>query len=297
MIPFDIKSYLARVGQEVDASLLRTLPSKSSFPVRLHESMHYSLFAGGKRIRPLLCLAAAEASGGDRRDVMPVACALEMIHTFSLIHDDLPAMDDDHFRRGVPTNHRVFGEGVAILAGDALLAEAFLVLCRCAEDPLKRGRSVEIICDIAEATGAKGMVGGQVCDLESEGQKLDLDSLRQLHRLKTGRLLAVSVTSGAKMVGVTDEKMSAFKKYGETLGLAFQIADDILDIEGGKELGKDIGSDVANHKATFPSILGLEASRKEARHLVDEAMLALETFGTEADALRALAQYIVERRK
>ena len=259
--------------------------------------MRYSLFAGGKRIRPILCLAASESCGGGRREVLPVACALEMIHTFSLIHDDLPSMDDDDLRRGVSTNHKVFGEAIAILAGDGLVTQAFVVLGKLKDSYRDPKHVLEVITDIALATGSLGMVGGQVVDMISEGKKITIDELRRLHLLKTGRLISVSVTSGAKLVCEDAGRLNALERYGAAIGLAFQIADDILDIEGGEEIGKDIGSDVENDKATYPSLLGLEDAKLEAKKVCQEAIECLQNFGSEADALRAIAQYIVERKK
>ena len=296
MTPFDVASYFKDCQALVNQTLESTVPKKEVFPQKIHEAMRYSLFAGGKRIRPILCLAASEACGGGRREVLPVACALEMIHTFSLIHDDLPAMDNDSLRRGVPTNHTVYGDAIAILAGDALVTQAFLILGKMGSTYSKPNRLLEVIHDIAKATGSLGMVGGQVLDLEAEGKKIDIEALRKLHELKTGRLITVSITSGAKMVAESDEKIARLERYGESIGLAFQIADDILDIEGGVEIGKDIGSDVENGKATYPALLGVDESKKMARVFREEALGALKNFGPEADPLRAIADFIVERK-
>ncbi|MBI4411469.1 MAG: polyprenyl synthetase family protein [Deltaproteobacteria bacterium] len=306
---FDLEHYFKECQALVNEALDSSLPKKELHPPKVHEAMRYSIFAGGKRIRPILCMAASEACGGGRREVLPIACALEMIHTFSLIHDDLPAMDDDSLRRGVPTNHKVFGEAVAILAGDALLSQAFLVLGKL-KDSLRDPRCVlEIIYHIASATGSMGMVGGQVLDMEAEGNAIDLPALRKLHQLKTGRLIAASVLSGALMAEATDQKLAAgacqpgsgrlaaIESYGEAVGLAFQIADDILDIVGGSDLGKDIGSDAENKKATYPSVMGMEGAKKAANIAKEEALGSLNGFGPEADALRAIAEFIVERRK
>lgn len=291
----DLEAYFRECRFLVDSALEKALPQKSAFPSRLHEAMRYSLLAKGKRIRPILCMAASEACGGGRQEVLPVACAIEMIHAFSLIHDDLPAMDDDNLRRGVPTNHRVFGEALALLAGDALLSQAFIILGRLKNYVHNPVRVLEIIHDIAESTGSMGMVGGQTIDMESEGKSLDIASLKQLHRMKTGKLIAVSVTSGAKMITRDVGIISSLESYGEALGLAFQIADDILDIEGDETLGKDLGSDVENSKATYPSVIGLDSAKKEAKALCRDAISALDKFGAEADFLRATATYIVER--
>lgn len=292
---FDLKAYLKDCQALVQQTLESSLPKKETFPLKIHEAMRYSLFAGGKRIRPILCMAASEACEGGRREVIPVACALEMIHTFSLIHDDLPAMDDDNFRRGVPTCHKVFGEAIAILAGDALVTQAFLILGRMGISHSNPTRVLEVIHDIAEATGSIGMVGGQIIDLESEKKQIDLDALRKLHELKTGKLITVSLTSGAKMVTQSYEKIAALERYGRAIGLAFQITDDILDIEGGADLGKDLGSDLENQKATYPALMGLEAAKKEAHHLKEQAITSLHEFGPRADPLRHLASYIIDR--
>lgn len=293
----DLAAYFKECRSLVDAALEKMIPSPDAVPGRLHQAMRYSLMAPGKRIRPALCFAASLASGGGRQEVLPIACALEMIHTFSLIHDDLPAMDDDDLRRGLPTSHKKFDEATAILAGDALATQAFLILGKL-KDLYNRNtnRILEIICDIAEATGSTGMVGGQALDMEAEGKKLDADSIRRLHRLKTGRLIAVSVTSGAKLVTDDIKVLSALESYGEAVGLAFQIADDILNVEGGEGMGKSVGSDAKHGKATYPSVLGLDQAREEAASLCKDAISALKNFGPEADSLRAIAKFIVERK-
>lgn len=286
----DLKKYLSDGKKLVDDSLEKYFAEKCSAPAKLKESMIYSVRAGGKRLRPILVMASAEACGGDPKKVVPIGMALEMIHTFSLIHDDLPAMDDDDLRRGLPTNHKKFGEATAILAGDALLAEAFSCL---AESALLS----EIILDIANATGAKGMTGGQALDLEAEGKKVSYDELRSIHSLKTGALITVSITSGAKAVKAKPTQVDSLKKYGEAIGLAFQIADDILDIEGTtKELGKPAKSDLENNKSTYPSILGMDKSKKLAKDLVDKAYSALADFDSKADPLREIARYVVNRK-
>jgi len=291
-----VESYLTERRKLVEETLTQSL-ADDSIPVTLRKAMEYSLRAGGKRLRPILVIAGAEAVGGSAASVVPIASALEMIHTFSLVHDDLPAMDDDDLRRGKPTNHKVFGEATAILAGDGLLAEAFSVLSRVAHDsdPML---IIEVIRDIADATGARGMTGGQLIDMESVGAKLDETRLTHLHSMKTGRLITVSVTSGAKFCKAPASQVEALRRYGECIGLAFQIADDILDIEGSQEeIGKDVGSDMANNKATYPAIIGLEASRQKARMLVDRAVTALSIFDERADPLREIARYTIERRK
>ncbi|HBA89190.1 MAG TPA: polyprenyl synthetase [Geobacter sp.] len=293
----DLKDYLKQRCQLVDQALERFLPPGGELPASLHGSMRYSVFAGGKRVRPVLLLAACEAVGGTVKSALPAACAMEMIHTYSLIHDDLPAMDDDDFRRGNPTNHKVFGEATAILAGDALLTEAFILLAGDGEgiDPAARLR---VIHEIAYAAGSRGMVGGQMVDMESEGkEEIDLATLSYIHTHKTGALIRASVRAGAIIGGAGEERLALLSRYGEAIGLAFQIADDVLDVEGTtEELGKDAGSDQARGKATYPALVGLEASKARACELVDMALQALESFDDRAEPLRAIASYIVKRK-
>jgi len=293
----DLKSYLNERCQLVDQALDRVLPEGNELPASLHGSMRYSVFAGGKRVRPVLMLAACETVGGQVAAALPAACAMEMIHTYSLIHDDLPAMDDDDFRRGNPTNHKVYGEATAILAGDALLTEAFILLSRDEEgsDPAAR---LKVIHEIAGASGSRGMVGGQVVDMESEGKgEIDLATLSYIHTHKTGALIRASVRAGAILGGASAESLHALTRYGEAIGLAFQIADDILDVEGTtEELGKDAGSDQARGKATYPALVGLEASKARAQELVQMALDALASFDERAEPLRAIASYIVKRK-
>jgi geranylgeranyl diphosphate synthase type II len=295
----DIKSYLKERCRIVDEALDRYLPKEDELPFSLHKAMRYSVFAGGKRVRPILMLAACEAVGGTVEQALPAACAMEMIHTYSLIHDDLPAMDDDDFRRGNPTNHKVFGEATAILAGDALLTEAFILL---SVDGTAAGVSptarLQVIREIAVCSGSRGMVGGQVVDMESEGNRdIDFATVQYIHTHKTGALIKASVVAGAILGGADQRALSAITRYGEAAGLAFQIADDILDIEGTtEEIGKDAGSDEARGKATYPAVLGLSAAKEEAQAMMDEALGALEIFGAEADPLREIAQYIVNRK-
>lgn len=295
-----LNDYIAEKKQIVDQALAAYLEESPVYPPTILKAMRYSLDAGGKRIRPVLMFAAAEAVAGPSealtKAVLPFACAMEMIHTFSLIHDDLPCMDDDDLRRGVPTNHKVFGDAVAVLAGDGLLAEAFRVMAAHPNGaPLDR--RMEVMCDIATATGARGMVGGQVIDLESENKRITVEELEHLHELKTGALLVTSVVSGVRLAGGTREQVGAAVTYGECVGLAFQIADDLLDIEGTTEqLGKPAGSDVENKKSTFPALMGKEDSRTEAKELMIEAIEALEIFKPRHSVLMELARYIVERR-
>ena len=295
----ELIDYLRSQCARIDAALDRFLPKETDLPHSLHKAMRYSVFAGGKRVRPILMLAACDAVGGNSERALPAACAMEMIHTYSLIHDDLPAMDDDDFRRGNPTNHKVFGEAVAILAGDALLTEAFrLISAPCSVKELDPRALLEVIHEIATCAGSHGMVGGQVVDMESEGKHdMDLPTVQYIHTHKTGALIKASVVCGALLGGGDGSKLAAITRYGEAAGLAFQIADDILDIEGTtEEIGKDAGSDVSRGKATYPAVMGLSAARGEAQAMMDEAMKALELFGAEADPLRDIARYIVQRK-
>lgn len=295
----ELKAYLKERCDLVDAALDRYLPGETELPHSVHKAMRYSVFAGGKRVRPILLLAACQAVGGDIGRALPAACAMEMIHTYSLIHDDLPAMDDDDFRRGNPTSHKVFGEAIAILAGDALLTEAF----KLASDPRFAGGCdpcalLAVIHEIAACAGSYGMVGGQVIDMESEGsQDIDLATVQYIHTHKTGALIKASVVAGALLGGASGKQLAAITRYGEAAGLAFQIADDVLDIEGTtEEIGKDAGSDQARGKATYPAVMGLAAAKEEAGSMMEEALGALKAFGAEADPLREIARYIVQRR-
>lgn len=295
----ELKAYLKEQCTRIDAALDSFLPKESELPHSIHKAMRYSVFAGGKRVRPILMLAACRAVGGDPERALPAACAMEMIHTYSLIHDDLPAMDDDDFRRGNPTSHKVFGEAIAILAGDALLTEAF----KLTSDPRFAGDSdpaglLAVIHEIASCAGSHGMVGGQVVDMESEGNhEIDLATVQYIHTHKTGALIKASVVAGALLGGAAGQQLAAVTRYGEAAGLAFQIADDILDIEGTtEEIGKDAGSDEARGKATYPAVMGVAAAREEALAMMDEALRALEIFGAEADPLREIARYIVQRK-
>ncbi|MBU4484797.1 polyprenyl synthetase family protein [bacterium] len=293
----NLKEYIKKHQARVNEELKNYVNSYGKFPKTIFDSMNYSLEAGGKRVRPILAIAACEACGGNAEKAMPVACALEMIHTFSLIHDDLPAMDDDDYRRGKLTNHKVYGEAVAVLAGDGLMTLAFSILSNPDfVNSITPKAAIEIIADISKATGVLGMIGGQVIDMESQGKKITINELETLHNLKTGELITISVTSGAKVAGATSEQVEAIRKYGEATGLSFQVADDILDIVSTtEELGKDVGSDVENEKATFPALIGLEASRERANKLMNEAIEYLSVFDEKADPLREIARYIVER--
>lgn len=291
----DIKKYLEEKKQLIEASMNELLPGINCLPRNLHRAMRYSIEAGGKRIRPILAIASCNAVGGDDRDVIKAACALEFIHTYSLIHDDLPAMDDDDYRRGKPTCHRAFNESTAILAGDALLTAAFEVLSR---SDLNNDPHIllEIIHDISHAAGSAGMVGGQQADLEAEGKSIDLPNLEFIHTHKTGALILASVKVGAKLGGCSDSELQSLVKYGETIGLAFQVADDILDVTGTTTtLGKDAGSDEARGKATYPALLGLKESKVRVVELLDLALAGISEFDDKADPLRAIAKQIVNR--
>jgi geranylgeranyl diphosphate synthase, type II len=294
---FDLSAYLTARRELVDAALDRVLPPESAPPPTLHRAMRYSVLAGGKRLRPTLVIAGAEAAGGRAEAVMPAACALELIHTYSLIHDDLPAMDDDDYRRGRLTNHKVFGEAMAILAGDALLTLAFRLIADNGGQPGDPRRLCQVVAEVAEAAGATGMVGGQVVDVESEGKPVGAETLEYIHRHKTAALIRVSVRAGAVLAGGTDDAVRELTEAGGELGLAFQIVDDILDVEGDSvELGKTVGSDQRKQKATYPSVHGIEASRRQARALIDAAKRRLAKVGPAAAPLSALADFIVERR-
>jgi geranylgeranyl diphosphate synthase type II len=293
---FDLKSYLEARRLAVEEALEATLPAEDGLDARVVEAMRYSLFAGGKRLRPILCLAAAEAVGADLQDAMPAACALEMIHTYSLIHDDLPAMDDDDLRRGIPTNHKVFGEAIAILAGDGLLTEAFTLLGNCRTLPADR--VVQLVTVISAAAGHRGMVGGQVVDMLWQNRTADISVVRYMHGKKTAALIAASTQAGSLAGGGSSEQVERLGRYGRAVGLAFQIVDDILDIQGDPALlGKKTGVDIARGKATYPAAVGLEQAEKDAQALISEALEALTEFDHRAEPLRALARYIVARKQ
>ncbi|HUM15055.1 MAG TPA: farnesyl diphosphate synthase [Candidatus Nitrosotalea sp.] len=293
---FDLGAYMKERMAAVDAALDVFLPPETERPETLHKAMRYSVFAGGKRLRPVLVIAGAEAVGGSAEQVMPTACAMELIHTYSLVHDDLPAMDNDDFRRGVPTNHKVFGEATAILAGDALLTLAF----RLVADNARRSNIEalqDVIVDIADAAGHDGMVAGQVADLEAEGRQVGADTVDYIHAHKTGALIRTSLRAGARLCGATAEQVRALSVAGADLGLAFQIVDDILDVvASSEELGKTAGKDQIQQKATYPAIHGIEASRARARYLIGEADEALAALGPRAEPIRALGRFILERK-
>jgi geranylgeranyl diphosphate synthase, type II len=291
--------YFTRRSEEVNLWLDGFLPKESTPPERIHQAMRYSMFAGGKRLRPVLLLASGEALGAPTPtdDLMPAACAIEMIHTYSLIHDDLPAMDNDDLRRGRPTCHKAFGEAMAILAGDALLTQAFRVLA--ADAPhLDAFKQLRVIREISTAAGTvEALIGGQVVDMESEGQAVDAATLEYIHRSKTGAMIRAPVIVGGIIAGADDEQMARLDAYSRRIGLAFQIADDILDVtQTSEQLGKTAGKDQAVSKATYPAIHGLEASQKKARELVEEAVEIVSTIGGEAQILASIARFIVERK-
>ena len=294
----DLKAYLEERRGLVNRALQVYLPAVRGPAFRVVEAMHYSLFAGGKRLRPILCIAAAEAVGGDPGEVLVAACALEMIHTYSLIHDDLPAMDDDDLRRGKPTSHKQFDEATAILAGDGLLTEAFYILAAAA--PRYEGREavlLEVTELLARAAGYRGMVGGQMLDLQAEGRKITLKELETVHRMKTGALLTASCRMGALLGGGNRQEVTILTGYGEKFGLAFQVTDDLLDVEGETaEMGKPAGSDERRGKATYPALLGVAAARKWAQALVDQAVRNLEPLGAGAEPLAEIARYLLVRR-
>jgi geranylgeranyl diphosphate synthase type II len=293
---FDLNRFLATRTDAVNAALDQFLPSEKTKPATIHKAMRYSLFAGGKRMRPAVLLAAAEACGGSDAVALPLACAVECIHTYSLIHDDLPAMDNDDFRRGKPTNHKVFGEGIAVLAGDALLTQAFAIAAQAKGWP--RYPHKDLILEIARASGSLQLVGGQVADLEGENKQLSIAELKFIHERKTSALLCCSVRLGGMSANCTPAQLKALTDFGYNVGLAFQVIDDILDVtQTSEQLGKTAGKDVAVQKATYPSIVGLEKSRKIAADLTAKAFAALNIFKGKAVALEALAEFLLKREK
>jgi geranylgeranyl diphosphate synthase type II len=289
-----LQGFLASRTAAVNAALDRFLPAATTRPATIHKAMRYSLFAGGKRLRPALCLAAAAACGGRESDAMPLACAVECIHTYSLVHDDLPAMDDDDYRRGKLTNHKVFGEGIAILAGDALLTQAFEVAAQCKGWPRYPHR--RIAGELAHAAGSLQLIAGQVADLEGEGKKTSASQLKYIHERKTSALLRCTVRLGGMSANCTPAQLKALTDFGYHVGLAFQVIDDILDVtQTSEKLGKTAGKDTKARKATYPSIVGLEKSRKIAAQLTDKAFAALKPFKGKAVALEALAEFLLKR--
>lgn len=291
---FDLSRYLSERQSLVEAALDRAIAVV--YPETIYESMRYSLMAGGKRLRPILCLATCEMVGGTLEMAMPTACALEMIHTMSLVHDDLPAMDNDDYRRGKLTNHKVYGDDIAILAGDGLLAYAFEHLAAQTQN-VPAERTLQVVVQLAQAVGAAGLVGGQAVDLESEGKsEVTLETLSYIHRHKTGALLEACVISGAILAGVSDADRQPLSRYAQDIGLAFQIVDDVLDITAtSAELGKSAGKDLQAQKATYPSFWGIEESKRQANQLVANAKAQLATYGDRAQPLLAIADYITAR--
>lgn len=289
-----LETYLQERSRTVDAALDGFLPRASVKPATIHKAMRYSVFAGGKRLRPIACLAAAEACGGTIEDALPAACAVECIHTYSLIHDDLPCMDDDDFRRGRPTAHKVFGEGIAVLAGDALLTQAFEMLAAAPETSRYGMRS--LLRELSFAAGSRKLIAGQVADLEGEGKPSTRAQLRFIHEGKTAAMIIVSLRLGAMSANATPARLAGLTAFGENLGLAFQVIDDILDItQTSEKLGKSAGKDVAAQKTTYPALIGLDAARREARRLTQAAHAALRPLGARAAVLHALADHLLDR--
>ncbi|BCJ85911.1 polyprenyl synthetase family protein [Effusibacillus dendaii] len=302
---FVIEDYLKEAACEVEQAMDKLLPSGKERMFSRHaglestglliESMRYSLFAGGKRIRPILALATVETLGGNRQAALPVACSLELIHTYSLIHDDLPAMDDDDFRRGKPTNHKVYGEAVAVLAGDALLTLAFQVLSQ-VEMPQREKELLQLIRILSDASGYAGMIGGQMADIQAEGKQPDPQTLEFIHRHKTGDLLRAAVQMGAVFAGANEQEILHLTLYAMNLGLAFQIQDDLLDVEGNADqLGKSTGADEAHGKLTYPSLFGLEESHKKLNETTQQALSALNHLPHDTTVLREIANYLLTR--
>jgi geranylgeranyl diphosphate synthase type II len=293
---FDLQRYLNVRTAAVNRALDKFLPKESTRPTTIHRAMRYSLFAGGKRMRPALTIAAAEACGGKMEDALPLACAVECIHTYSLIHDDLPAMDNDDFRRGKPTNHKVFGEGIAVLAGDALLTQAFEIVAKA--KGWRRHPHQKLVLELAHASGSLQLIAGQVADLEGEGKRISADELKYIHERKTSALLCCSVRLGGMSANCSEAQLKALIDFGYNVGLAFQIIDDILDVtQTSEQLGKTAGKDTKAQKATYPSIVGLEKSRDIALQLTNNAFKALRIFKGKAEALEALADYLLRRQK
>lgn len=290
-----LSAYWESRQKEVEKALNKLLPPEKTRPTTIHKAMRYSIFAGGKRLRPILVLAAAEAAGGDHRPALPLACAVECIHTYSLIHDDLPCMDNDDLRRGKPTSHKVFGEGIAVLAGDALLTIAFEMTANAA--PSKRYSQGAFVRELAEVSGSRMLIGGQVADTEGEGKKLSPADLRYIHENKTAALIAGSLRLGAMSANATATQLAAITEFGQALGLAFQVIDDILDVtQTSEQLGKSAGKDVAAQKATYPSLLGMAKAEAEAARLTQKAEAALKPLGKKGDVLHAIAGFMLARK-
>ncbi len=294
MKEISIRKYWKVRQKGVEAALNRYLPKESVRPETIHRAMRYSMFAGGKRLRPILCIAACEAVGGDYRKALPLACAVECIHTYSLIHDDLPCMDNDDFRRGKPTNHKVFGDGIAVLAGDGLQALAFELVSRA--EPTSRYGHREYLKDLSWASGSRALVGGQVADMEGEGKRLGIKDLEFIHRGKTAALIRASVRLGAMAGNAEEKKLRAITHFGEAVGLAFQVVDDILDVtQSTEKLGKSAGKDLIAEKMTYPALLGLNGAREAADRLTRRAMAALKPMGKDGEVLRGLADLMLKR--
>jgi geranylgeranyl diphosphate synthase, type II len=289
-----MKEYLISRQKMVDGALQSYLPKSSVKPKTIHKAMRYSVFAGGKRLRPILCLAAGESCGGEALAALPLACAVECIHTYSLIHDDLPCMDDDDLRRGLPTSHKVFGEAIAVLAGDALLTFAFELAAQVPGWP--RYSLKDVIGELASASGSRHLIGGQVADLEGEGKRVSIQSLKFIHQSKTAALLCAAIRLGAMSANATPSRLQSLSEFGMALGLAFQVIDDILDVTQSSEtLGKSAGKDLVSEKATYPSVIGLEESRKMAKKLTEKAHQSLKTFTGQAATLHGLADFLLDR--
>lgn len=290
----DLKPYLENLISEIDEALEQALPAESTPPETIHKAMRYSIFAGGKRLRPVLTLASAEALGADRRLALPAACAVEAMHTYSLIHDDLPAMDDDDLRRGRPTNHKVFGDAIAILAGDALLNQAYLLISE--TPPTDQHRSIDYVRELATAGNSLNLIGGQVMDIEAEGKSITQDALSHIHDTKTAALLTTSIRLGAMAANASPSQLSCLSRFGRATGHAFQVIDDILDVTADTEtLGKTAGKDLIAEKSTYPSLLGLEGAKQEAQRLTNEALQALDELDGDPTYLRAICGYLLNR--
>ena len=291
----DFSEYWSVRQKKVDAALDTFLPPESTKPATIHKAMRYSIFAGGKRLRPVICLATAEMLGGKAAQALPLACAVECIHTYSLIHDDLPCMDNDDFRRGKPTSHKVFGEAIAVLAGDALLTIAFEMAASCQSWP--RYSHADVIHEVAVAAGSQALIGGQVADAEGEGKRISPEELRYIHQNKTAALITTSIRLGAMSANATPAQLKHLTEFGQSLGLAFQVIDDILDVtQTSEKLGKSAGKDLKAQKATYPALLGLEKAQKEADKLTARARAALKPLGKAAEPLTAIADYLLDRK-
>lgn len=295
----NIKSYLNERKKLIDHALDKYLPRIDEYPDKIHKAMRHSIFAGGKRLRPILTISSCEIVGGNIDLALPTACAIECIHTYSLIHDDLPCMDDDDLRRGIPTCHKVYGEGIAVLAGDALLTYAFQLLAMNSElSQISEQNALKVISEVSKACGTFGLIGGQVIDLESENKEISLDTLKYIHQHKTGSLITTSIRTGAILGNANSEELKLLTEYGRLLGLAFQITDDILDIEGDSEhLGKTPGKDLKNNKATFPAFYGVAESKKMAENYLNQAINMIQSFGEKSQILTEIAKCVLKRDK